>query len=152
MSRTTLPRSRPAPFEEMTIRRCTFSRRTMFGPCSRGAAPGHVGGDDDPALHVLAQDHVGPLFAADVGEHADWHHGPRWRIDGEMRYTLQVCAGSGIQLDHQVECRAPIEDPPYRGAGQAGFDRLGDVARPQTIARDHGEVEYEAHERDFHLL
>ena len=35
MSSITLPRSRPATLQEITIRRCTFSRRIMFGPSSR---------------------------------------------------------------------------------------------------------------------
>ena len=35
MSSTTLPRSRPATLQEITIRRWTFSRRIMFGPSSR---------------------------------------------------------------------------------------------------------------------
>src|SRR5258705_547426 len=35
MSATTLPRSRPATLHETTIRRWTFSRSSMFGPCSR---------------------------------------------------------------------------------------------------------------------
>ena len=35
MSATTPPRSRPATLDEMTIRRCTFSRRIILGPISR---------------------------------------------------------------------------------------------------------------------
>ena len=55
MSSTTLPRSRPATLHEITMRRWTFSRSTMFGPCSRRTSASSRTGTDGAGRRVDRQ-------------------------------------------------------------------------------------------------
>ncbi len=70
-------------------------------------AAGDVGGDDDPALHVLAQNHVRPLLAPDVGEQPDRHGGPARRVDRQIGDPVEVGLRARVELDDEIERRRP---------------------------------------------
>ena len=115
-------------------------------------AAGDVAGDHDPPLDVLAQHHVRTLLATDVGEQPNRHDAPAGVSIGRSAMRSKSAAGRSVELDDQIERRAAIEDAPDGRAGEARLDRLGHVARPQAVARDHRAVEDEPHERHVHLL
>ena len=91
MSSTTLPRSRPA-----TLR-----------------------GDHDPALHVLAQHHVRPFLAPDVGQQPDRNRAAIGRVDRQVGQPIEIGLRRRIELHDQVERRRAIEDPSDGRAGEA---------------------------------
>ena len=115
-------------------------------------SPGHIRGDHDPALHVLAEDHVRPLFTADVGEQSDRHACSGGRVDGYVTEPLEVGAGRGIELHDEIEGSRPVEDSSHGRPCQRGLHRVRHFIRAQTVAGDRGAIEHEADERHVHLL
>ena len=113
MSSTTLPRSRPATLHEITIRRCTFSRRIMFGPSSR---------------RTSASSRIGTVAAGR-------------RVDRQIGDALEVGAARRIELARPGRTRVPRSKIAADGrAGEARLDRLGDVVGAQAVARDRRAV------------
>ena len=113
---------------------------------------GDVAGNHDPALHVLAQDHVRSFLTSYVGQQADRHLARCECVDREIGNTLEVAAARRIELHDQIECRAAIEDAANRRAREAGLNRLADVARMKAVARDRRSIEDEPHDGYVHLL
>ena len=89
-------------------------------------APGDVARDDDLPLHVLAQDHVRPFLAPHVRQQPQRHRRRRRRVDRQVGDPLEVGAARRVELHHEVERRAPIEDPADR-APESRLDGLRHV-------------------------
>ena len=115
-------------------------------------AAGDVARNHDPPLHVLAEDHVRPLLAAHIGQQPNRHRAARRRVDRKIADALEISAGRRVELDHEIERRSPIEDPPDGCPREARLDGLGDIVGVQPVASDRRSVEHEADERDVHLL
>src|SRR4051812_29985795 len=73
-------------------------------------AASDVGGNHDPALHVLAQDHVGTFFAPDLGEKTDGYGSAAGGVNRQVSDALKVHAAGRIELHHEIERRTSVED------------------------------------------
>src|SRR5207244_602490 len=79
----------------------------------------HVARDDDPALYVLAQDHVRSLLTSDVREQARGNRTAVRRVDRQVGQPLEVGLRRRVELHDEIEGRGAVENPPHGRAGKA---------------------------------
>src|SRR5204863_1799363 len=82
-------------------------------------AAGDVGGNHDPPLHVLAQDHVRAFFAPDLGEKTDGYWSAARRVNRQVGDALEVHAAAWIELHDEIEGRTSVENATDRCTREA---------------------------------